>query len=217
MNRKLIAAIGLMLAFCIGIFFYAEWEKARFKASLPEAPILPPKPPPTPIQNADAGGHWHGDEWHAEPHGNHEPIGGPQNPNDEVVEEEEQPVVAEPGQPIEGHTPGDGHNVEHSSAIRTEDERIEAYIQSVIENARVTNPEFAELMDERQNIDDAMKAHELESAKLLSDIKANKFDWEALRKSEKKSRQIMERYHNWRAKFLAKYPDADPTQIGRKD
>ena len=34
MNRKLIAAICLMLAFCIGIFFYAEWEKARFEASL---------------------------------------------------------------------------------------------------------------------------------------------------------------------------------------
>ena len=79
------------------------------------------------------------------------------------------------------------------------------------------DPEFAELMDERQNIHDAMKEHELVTAKLMSDIKANKFDWEALRKSEENARQVMERYHNWRAKFLAKYPDAALTQTGRND
>ena len=67
MNRKLIAAIGLMLAFCIGIFFYAEWQKRKFDASLPEPPA------PTEVQAAETeteteGGHWHGDEWHAEPH-----------------------------------------------------------------------------------------------------------------------------------------------------
>ena len=73
MNRTLIAAIGLMLAFCIGIFFYAEWQKQKFDASLPE--------PPAPVQvqaaeTTEAGhteaGHWHGDEWHTEPHEVHE-------------------------------------------------------------------------------------------------------------------------------------------------
>ena len=68
MNQKtIIIAIGFLIAFCAGIIFYAEWQK-RFEALLPEAPILPPKPPPTPIQNTDAGGHWHDGEWHAEPH-----------------------------------------------------------------------------------------------------------------------------------------------------
>ena len=67
MNRTLIAAIGLMLAFCAGIFFYAEWQKQKFDASLPEPPA------PTEVQAAETeteteGGHWHGDEWHAEPH-----------------------------------------------------------------------------------------------------------------------------------------------------
>ena len=68
MNRTLIAAIGLMLAFCIGIFFYAEWQKREFDASLPEPPA------PTEVQAAETegghteGGHRHGDEWHAEPH-----------------------------------------------------------------------------------------------------------------------------------------------------
>ncbi|RKU33357.1 hypothetical protein C6495_09410, partial [Candidatus Poribacteria bacterium] len=67
MNRKLIAAIVVIIAVCIGIYFWTEWEKARFDASLP-------KPPAEEEQVADdvtedtAGGHWHGDEWHAEPH-----------------------------------------------------------------------------------------------------------------------------------------------------
>ena len=34
MNRKLIAAIVLILAACLAVYFYAEWEKARFDASL---------------------------------------------------------------------------------------------------------------------------------------------------------------------------------------
>ena len=57
MNRKLIAAIVVIIAVCIGIYFWTEWEKARFDASLPKPPA-----------EDTAGGHWHGDEWHAEPH-----------------------------------------------------------------------------------------------------------------------------------------------------
>lgn len=38
LNRMLIAGLALILAFCIGIYFYAEWQKARFDASLPEPP-----------------------------------------------------------------------------------------------------------------------------------------------------------------------------------
>ena len=58
MNRTtLIIAIGIIIAVCTGIYFWTEWEKARFDASLP-----------TPPAEDTAGGHWHGDEWHAEPH-----------------------------------------------------------------------------------------------------------------------------------------------------
>ena len=53
MNRTLIAAIGFIVAFCIGIYFYAEWEKARFEASLPQ----PPAPRADPHE-----GHDHGEE-----------------------------------------------------------------------------------------------------------------------------------------------------------
>ena len=82
MNKKLIAAIGFMLAFCIGIFFYAEWQKARFKASLPEPPA------PTQVQSVETeteGGHWHGDEWHAEPHTAGDAIANPQAPAQDEV------------------------------------------------------------------------------------------------------------------------------------
>ena len=48
MNRKLIAAIGLIIAVCIGLYFYAEWEKARFDASLPT-----PLPPPADEQSGE--------------------------------------------------------------------------------------------------------------------------------------------------------------------
>ena len=39
MNRKtMVIAIGILLAFCIGIHFYAEWNMAQFDASLPKPP-----------------------------------------------------------------------------------------------------------------------------------------------------------------------------------
>ena len=48
MNRKtMVIAIGFLLAFCLGIHFYAEWNMAQFDASLP-------KPPPTPEQEVQA-------------------------------------------------------------------------------------------------------------------------------------------------------------------
>ena len=64
MNMKtMVIAIGILLGFCAGIHFYVEWQKREFDASLPQ--------PPAPVQTRAAettGGHWHGDEWHAEPH-----------------------------------------------------------------------------------------------------------------------------------------------------
>ena len=60
MNRKIIiAAIGFVIAVALGLHFWAEWQMAKFDASLPT---------PTPPADTDTGGHWHGDEWHAEPH-----------------------------------------------------------------------------------------------------------------------------------------------------
>ena len=57
MNVKtLISAICILLAICFAIYFWGEWEKARFDASLPTPPAA----------EEQTGGHWHGDEWHAD-------------------------------------------------------------------------------------------------------------------------------------------------------
>ena len=57
MNVKtLISAICIILAICLAIYFWGEWEKARFDAELPTPPAAEEQP----------GGHWHGDEWHAD-------------------------------------------------------------------------------------------------------------------------------------------------------
>ena len=57
MNVKtLISAICIILAICFAIYFWGEWGKARFDASLPTPPAA----------EEQTGGHWHGDEWHAD-------------------------------------------------------------------------------------------------------------------------------------------------------
>ena len=73
MNRQLIvAAIGFVVAVAIGSHFYVEWQMAKFDASLPTPPAAEEQQRIE--ETADdtagdtAGGHWHGDEWHAEPH-----------------------------------------------------------------------------------------------------------------------------------------------------
>ena len=73
MNRKIIvAAIGFVVAVAIGLHFWAEWEKARFDASLPTPPAAEEQQVSDDMADDTAGdttgGHWHGDEWHGEPH-----------------------------------------------------------------------------------------------------------------------------------------------------
>ena len=77
MNRKIIiAAIGFVIAVALGLHFYAEWQMAKFDASLPTPPaaeeqqVIDETADDTARDTVEdtAGGHWHGDEWHAEPH-----------------------------------------------------------------------------------------------------------------------------------------------------
>ena len=76
MNRKtFVIAIGILLAVCFSIHFYAQWDMKRFDAVLPEPPPADTAVVETPMETAgeDTGdeppaGHWHGDVWHEEPH-----------------------------------------------------------------------------------------------------------------------------------------------------
>ena len=63
MNRKFIVAIVVIIAAGLGSHFYVKWEMARFDASLPTPPTEEQQ-----VSDDTTGGHWHGDEWHAEPH-----------------------------------------------------------------------------------------------------------------------------------------------------
>ena len=74
MNRTLVIAISILLAFCAGIYFWTEWQKKEFDASLPEPPAVEEQQ----VTDDTAGGHWHGDEWHAEPHNAVDAVAGPQ-------------------------------------------------------------------------------------------------------------------------------------------
>ena len=68
MNRKtMVIAIGILIAFCAGIYFWAEWQKKAFDASIPKPPVQKQQVADD-VTDDTAGGHWHGDEWHAEPH-----------------------------------------------------------------------------------------------------------------------------------------------------
>ena len=87
MNRKtIVIAIGFLIAFCIGIFFYAEWQKQKFDASLPEPPVPTQVRAETETDDRHTeAGHWHGDEWHAEPHPAGDAIANPQAPAQDEV------------------------------------------------------------------------------------------------------------------------------------
>ena len=73
--------LGILLAVCLGVYFYAQWDMKRFDASLPKSPAadtivetpmetVPPEETSAaaPPAGEPPAGHWHGDVWHEEPH-----------------------------------------------------------------------------------------------------------------------------------------------------
>ena len=65
MNRTLVIAISILLAFCAGIYFWTEWQKKEFDASLPKPPAVEQEAHAEPTAgNKAAAGHWHNGEWH---------------------------------------------------------------------------------------------------------------------------------------------------------
>ncbi len=56
MKTKIISSLCILLALCLAIYFYAEWQKQHFDAALPVPPPADEQP----------GGHWHDGEWHAD-------------------------------------------------------------------------------------------------------------------------------------------------------
>ena len=76
MNRKFIVAIVVIIAAGLGSHFYVKWEMAKFDASLP-TPTTEEQQGSDDTVGETTGGHWHGDEWHAEPHVDEAPLTAP--------------------------------------------------------------------------------------------------------------------------------------------
>ena len=145
MNRKLIfAAIGFLITVALGSHFYVEWQMGRFDASLPKPPV-PEQVRAAEVNDGHAGGHWHGDEWHAEPH----------------VADEAPPVqtVTEPAAEVTEDTEAARQRIEAlelpPSELDLEHEAIQADFNALREQRGILSPaEFNKRLDDitrRQN------------------------------------------------------------------
>ena len=68
--KTMVIAIGILIAFCAGIYFWAEWQKREFDASLSKPPSVEQEAHAEPTAgDEEAAGHWHNGEWH---NGTHE-------------------------------------------------------------------------------------------------------------------------------------------------
>ncbi len=62
--RQMATGAILLVAFCTGLYFWGEWQKRKFDASLPKPPAVQQQT----RAETDTAGHWHNGEWHADPH-----------------------------------------------------------------------------------------------------------------------------------------------------
>ena len=143
MNHRLIAAIVLILALCIGLYFWAEWEKTRFDASLPT-------PPPAAEHSAEDAGREH---VHSHAGHQHEPA--------DIHQHEHPPQPAKRGIHNAARR---GHNAAAYGHYRTHvrspkplppeiQARIEALVQSYLDSGPLTAARKAELEEAVLEID----------------------------------------------------------------
>ena len=177
MNRKLIAAIIFIIAACIGLHFYAEWEKARFDASLPQPPAVEEQQvsddTAEDVIEETTGGHWHGDEWHAEPHVDEAPRVQPVTaPAAGVTEETEAAVKLPPLPPTE---------------LELEHRAIKADFNALLEQRDTLSP--AEFQKGLNDIADRWQAHQDKFDKL---VKARAAAYREMR-AERKQAAVVDR------------------------
>ena len=117
MNKKLIAGIVLILAFCIGFYFYAEWQKAAFDASLPE--------PPPATELAAPSEHVHSHEGHQ-----HGPAEIHQHEQPPQLEKRGLHNAARAGQ----NAAASGHNITHFRPSKPLPAEVQARIDALLES-----------------------------------------------------------------------------------
>ena len=118
---RLLLITGIIIAFVLGLHFYAQWEMKKFEASLPK----PPAPKGTAdVENAienqekfdteTSGIHWHVDEWHATPH-----------PPELTSNEHKEQTVQEEHSPLEVPIVDEPERIEDSVAAQLQLEKLE--------------------------------------------------------------------------------------------
>ena len=198
MNRKtMVFTIGFLLAFCLGLHFYAEWNMAQFEESLPQPPAVQEQQETTTddINHDTAGGHWHGDEWHADDA--HEP----------PTETELIPVLGKV-EPVEFDEPIDYELNPHLLNVKIysdDDELTRIMVEKERARIRATDPELDAFLVEKDEIDAEMEKNMAVLAEL--DVQIAKGIWvgPAVKAALEEGRKLQARSADWLARFRARY------------
>ena len=204
MNRKFIVAIVVIVAASIGLQIYAQWEKARFDASLPKLPVVEEQQgsddTADDVAEPTTGGHWHGDEWHADELFN------------DLLEETDGTLPPQV-EPVEFDEPIDYELNPHLLNVKTysydDDELTRIMLEKERERIRATDPELEAFLVERDEISAAREkciaVLEEYNALFEKGIRPSPAQREARKKAAEEGRKLQERSRDWLARFRARY------------
>lgn len=211
MNRKFIVAIVVIVAASIGLQIYAQWEKARFDASLPQLPVVEEQQgsddTADDVAEPTTGGHWHGDEWHADELFN------------DLLEETDGTLPPQV-EPVEFNEPIDYELNPHllNVKIYSDDEMTRIMLEKERERIRATDPELDAFLVEKDEISEAREkciaVLEEYNALFEKGIRPSPAQREARKKAAEEGLKLQERSRDWLARFRARYPDADSSKRG---
>ncbi len=124
MNRKTLGiAIAILIAFCAGIYFWAEWQKQKFDASLPKPPAVEQQQDTATddVTEDTAAGHWKpdGDGKPAGPHEDQAVI-----PDENTSNGDEWLTIGDPSTGVTITTDVDISELLTASEIQTLNEKI---------------------------------------------------------------------------------------------
>ena len=188
MNRILIAAIIFILAACLAVHFYAEWNMAQFDASLPQPPAVEEQIADD-VTEDTAGGHWHGDDAHELP--------------------PETELILNGDEPVEFNEPIDYELNPHLLIVKTysydDDELTRIMVAKERARIRATDPELDAFLVEKDEIDAALQKGTAVMEELNAQMEKGIWVGPAVKAAREESRKIQARTADWLARFRARY------------
>ena len=181
--------ISIVIALCLSLHFYLQWDVKRFKASLPKVPVVTDTTTeatgdtenamehPEKFAAPNSEGFWHGDDWHVTPHSlevaNDDPLND--GPRGGVIQEEHSQlgiIPLEEAKPIE-------------------------------------DPEIAGLHTELLELQERQRTIEAESDKLAAAIEAKSISIPEVMAKVKdlniRLQHLSQQQHLWRSKYVEYY------------